>query len=72
MSGPPFVPDRLPAGAAGPVMAPCPRCGAQVREDVEICPACGKWRHGTALLVAGLLAVFISLLAAFAVFTGTF
>lgn len=55
-----------------PGMAPCRRCGAPVRQDVEVCPACGKWQHGMQFVLAALGAIAVSLVVAWFVFTNTF
>jgi hypothetical protein len=41
-------------------------------DDVEICRECGTWRHGVGLIVAGLIAIMVTMLAAWFVFTNTF
>jgi ribosomal protein L40E len=51
---------------------PCRRCGALFLADAEICRVCGKWRHSTGLIVSGVIAVIVSMLAAWFVFANTF
>ena len=72
LSGSQLTPEGPGRVYIGPDAVMCRHCGAPIRPDIEICRNCGKWRHKTGLFIAALIAIFISLMAAFAVFSGTF